>query len=316
MIIGYDKGHPINAGAKGLLNETGENRPLGDLCIKKLRDKGHTVIDCSVNDNYNVDQSLEQIKAKANAQYLDVFISLHFNAYNGSADGTETFTTSTSSAKAIAKRVNDKVAAAGNFKNRGLKTANYSVLTCKAPALLLEVCFVDSKVDKAKYDAVSYEALANAICEGLTGESFKDEPKIEIPSDFDPVQYLLNNTDVIPHVNGNSSFNAKDHYERNGKKEGRTWTSDIQYLIDYPDVLNHVNECSKYTAEMHYIRHGKAEGRSYKKPVVIDKPVTTDSEVFYRVVIASVKNKDGANKIKEEAIAKGFKDAFLVAFTK
>lgn len=170
MIIGIDMGHPINAGASNLLNETTENRKIGNKVIELLKAKGHTVINCTVDQNVN---ELAQRVAKANAQKLDVFVSIHLNA--GGGHGTETYIYNGSyngkeNNRAIAKAVNDKIVSCCNFRNRGVKEANYYVLReTVAPAILIEVCFVDSSEDKGKLNT---DKVAAAICEGLTGQSY------------------------------------------------------------------------------------------------------------------------------------------------
>lgn len=170
MIIGIDMGHPINAGASNLLNETTENRKIGTKVIELLKSKGHTVVNCTVDQNVN---ELAQRVAKANAQKLDVFVSIHLNA--GGGHGTETYIYNESyngkeNNRAIAKSVNDKIVNSCNFRNRGVKEGNYYVLReTIAPAILIEVCFVDSAEDKGKLNT---DKVAIAICEGLTGQSY------------------------------------------------------------------------------------------------------------------------------------------------
>lgn len=180
MIIGIDMGHPINAGASNLLNETTENRKIGTKVIELLKSKGHTVVNCTVDQNVN---ELSQRVAKANAQKLDVFVSIHLNA--GGGHGTETYIYNGSyngkeNNRAIAKAVNDKIVNSCNFRNRGVKEANYYVLReTVAPAILIEVCFVDSAEDKGKLNT---DKVAIAICEGLTGQSYNQTATTPGPS--------------------------------------------------------------------------------------------------------------------------------------
>lgn len=175
MIIGIDKGHAINGsrGASGLLDEVIENRKIGNRLIEMLREKGHTVVDCS-NDTANTsDIQLAGIKQKANAQKLDLFVSIHLNA--GGGHGTETYIYNGSyngkqANKDKAKAINDAVVNSCNFRNRGVKEANYYVLReTVAPAVLIEVCFVDSAEDKQKLNT---EAVARAIFKGITGVDY------------------------------------------------------------------------------------------------------------------------------------------------
>lgn len=173
MIIGIDKGHAIKGavGAVGILNEVTENRAVGNKLIAMLKEHGHTVVDCSVDECYDADTQLAGIVKKANAQKLDLFVSIHFNSFSKeSANGTETYTTSTSGAKAVAKRINDEVVASCGFYNRGLKEASYYVLrNTSAPALLVEVCFITNAGDCNKYNA---DKVAKAIFKGITGVAY------------------------------------------------------------------------------------------------------------------------------------------------
>lgn len=177
MIIGIDKGHAIKGvrGASGLLDEVNENRKVGNRLIEMLKAAGHKVVDCSVDESSNVNAQLRGIVEKANKQHLDIFVSLHFNS--GGGRGTETFTYLNTNKATVekAKKINDCIVASCNFINRGIKTANFYVLReTKAPAILVEICFVDSKEDKNKLNS---EAVAKALFKGITGADYKANDK-------------------------------------------------------------------------------------------------------------------------------------------
>ena len=188
MIIGIDKGHSTwdksPCGAVGLLNESKENRQVGDKVIQKLRALGHTVIDCSCNSASSVNEQLAAIVNKANAQKLDLFLSLHLNA--GGGTGAEIYTTNTSGAKEEAKRLIETYCKRTEFRNRGHKFSELYVLRhTNAPAMLLEMCFVDTESDFKKWNNLGVETIANVIIEGITGQvqsenkPVESEPKIE-----------------------------------------------------------------------------------------------------------------------------------------
>lgn len=167
MKIGIDLGHTLNGlgtGATGILKETDVNREVGKLVIKYLKDQNHTVIDCTVDRST---KDLADRVQKANAQPLDLFISIHLNAGGGS--GTETYVYSTSSkAYSYAKNIQSKIVSKCKFKDRGVKTANFYVLkNTISPALLLELFFIDTKADCDNYNP---DTLAKAIVEGITGK--------------------------------------------------------------------------------------------------------------------------------------------------
>ena len=208
MIIGVDKGHTVQnggvCGACGLLKESVENRPVGDKVIKKLRALGHTVIDCSCNSASNVDEQLAAIVKKANAQKLDLFLSLHLNA--GGGTGAEIYTTNTSGAKEEAKRLIETYCKRTGFRNRGHKYKELYVLRhTVAPAMLLEMAFVDTEADFKRWNDLGAELIANAIVEGITGQVVQEKP-VETPS---TTSYTVKITADVLNVRAGAGTNYK-----------------------------------------------------------------------------------------------------------
>lgn len=175
MIIQIDKGHAIDGvrGAKDILDEVNENRKIGDRLIEMLREKGHTVYDVSCDISDSVNGQLQAIVTKSKSMYADLFISIHLNA--GGGHGTETYTFSSSGvARDFATKINPEVVNSCGFRNRGLKTANFYVLReTICPAVLVEVCFVDSQEDVTKLNT---EAVAKALFKGITGQEYVINP--------------------------------------------------------------------------------------------------------------------------------------------
>ena len=171
MIFNVHGGHNrIVPGASGCFSEVEEDRKVKDLVIGKLRSLGHTVYDCTDEVGETQSQNLSNIVAKCNAHNVDIDLSIHFNAFNGSASGTEAYTyDNLGSAYKTATALVNAISELG-FKNRGAKVnKNYYVVRCtKAPAILLECCFCDNTEDAGKYNA---ESMANAIVKGLTGQT-------------------------------------------------------------------------------------------------------------------------------------------------
>lgn len=175
MIIGIDMGHSISgagSGAVGIVKEVTYNRLAGKRLMEMLKEKGHTVIDCTVDYADSTSKQLTGITNKANAQKLDVFVSLHLNA--GKGNGTETYIHPNTGAsnKTMAKRVNDKIVSILGYKDRGVKThTNLWVLNnTKAPAMLVELCFCDNQSDIDKWNT---EKMAQALFEGITNTSYR-----------------------------------------------------------------------------------------------------------------------------------------------
>lgn len=185
MKIGIDMGHTLSGagtGAVGVVKETDKNREAGKRLMAMLREKGHTVIDCTVDKSSN---DLADRVRKANAQSLDLFISLHLNAFNGSADGVETYIYSGSfngkeANRAKAQTIQSALVAATGWRDRKVKENNYYVLReTVAPAVLVELGFCDSKVDMGKWNT---EKIAAALFKGITGSEYKAQAPTPSPS--------------------------------------------------------------------------------------------------------------------------------------
>lgn len=169
MKVAVDMGHcPKSTGAVGYLNELDEDRKIGRALIAELKARGHGVVDVTPADS--AAESLSGRAQRANAAGADFFASIHLNA--GGGTGTEVYTTSGGGAKAQAAATSAAVAEVLGLKNRGRKTANYTVLVkTNMPAMLVEVCFVDTSKDAEAYRATTPEKIAAAIADGILGES-------------------------------------------------------------------------------------------------------------------------------------------------
>lgn len=175
MKFGIDIGHncPPDTGAVGVggKREDDLTKAVGTLLMKKLAAAGHSVINCTPTSAVSLGDSLRKRVDKANANNVDVFVSIHFNAFNGKANGSEVFAISNTS-KAIARSVLNEIMKLG-FQSRGVKSMPFFVIkNTQMPAILVECCFCDSKKDMDRFDA---EEVAEAIKGGLIGESKEDE---------------------------------------------------------------------------------------------------------------------------------------------
>lgn len=189
MKIGIDMGHTLSGegtGSQGCgYKEQNLTRELGKIVIEMLKKEGHTIYDCTVDKSSNNAQQLIDRVNKANKQPLDLFVSIHFNACvndvkgDGRTTGTEVLLHSMSSkAKPYAERIVKKIANVG-LKNRGVKTHNAYVLKhTKAPALLIETCFIDDRDDMNVY-LKSPRKVAKAIVEGILDKTITDV--VEMP---------------------------------------------------------------------------------------------------------------------------------------
>lgn len=164
-------GHTLQGkgtGAVGFLNESKENRAVVVHVIKLLKQLGHSVIDCTIDksDNY-----LKDAVAAANKHKADLAVSIHFNcSSDSSANGVETlvYNSNNDYINKYANAINKEIAALG-YRNRGIKQRQdlYWLKNTTSKAILIECCFVSSKADSDKYNAVK---MAEAIVKGLVGK--------------------------------------------------------------------------------------------------------------------------------------------------
>lgn len=187
MIINVHAGHnpdgKVACGAVGLIKESTEARRVKDEVIRQLRQLGHTVYDCTVNDGTSASDILKKIVSKCNAHKVDLDVSIHFNsaaglAEDGNTTGTEVLVYSGySNASPAAEAVCKAIATLG-FKNRGVKFRPdlYFLKKTVAPAMLIECCFVNDKDDTNLYD---YYKMAKAIVKGITGTEYVEEEEYE-----------------------------------------------------------------------------------------------------------------------------------------
>ena len=164
-----DCGHTLSGGDTGAMGcgklEQNLTREVGSKVIAKLQALGHTVVNCTVDYASTLNESLSARVNKANNAGGDLYVCIHFNAYNGQSYGTEVFTYK-GKELTQARNVLNNICALG-YTNRGIKSANLYVINhTNMAAMLIECCFIDNASDMSKYNA---ENFANAIVKGLVG---------------------------------------------------------------------------------------------------------------------------------------------------
>jgi N-acetylmuramoyl-L-alanine amidase len=224
MRYGIDIGHncPPDTGARGIKVEDNLTLDVGNRVISKLKALGHEVISCKPDRADSVKDSLSQRCNKANASKVEVFVSIHFNAFNGQANGTEVFAGSDTSRK-IAKPVLDEIIKLGFF-SRGVKSGSHLFVlrNTNMPAILVECCFIDSQKDMNLFNS---EATANAIVKGLTGKI----PTTPVPSVPDEEQNV--DTSVL---RLQKSLNRLKITDKNGKPlvENSQLNTETKFVIE------------------------------------------------------------------------------------
>nr|DAP71704.1 MAG TPA: Cell wall hydrolase autolysin [Caudoviricetes sp.] len=172
MKIAIAGGHSAAArGASGYIDEYEKDRAYVAKLIPALEAAGHTVVDCS-NEAMSVNGELYAEVSKANESDADYFLAVHFNA--GGGTGTECWYYSGNEAGyELADTMSSNVAGALGLCNRGAKstTSLYVIRRTNMPAVLLEVCFVDTYQDAQAWWDTPWEPLIDAVVKAFDGVS-------------------------------------------------------------------------------------------------------------------------------------------------
>jgi N-acetylmuramoyl-L-alanine amidase len=156
-------------GASGILDEVDEARRVVDCVAGALRARSVSVKTFHDNTSHDQNTNLNTIVNYHNAQARDLDVSVHFNAYEQVSKpmGVEVLYVTQS---ALASQMSTAIARCG-FINRGAKkrTDLFFLNNTEMPAILLEVCFVDSEADADIYNE-HFLDVCDAIADILGGE--------------------------------------------------------------------------------------------------------------------------------------------------
>jgi N-acetylmuramoyl-L-alanine amidase len=155
-------------GASGVLDEVNEARNVVDRLSDELHTRGVTVTVFHDNASTTQNENLNAIVNYHNAQERELDVSVHFNAYEPTDNpmGVEVLYYSQAE---LAEEVAVAISACG-FKDRGAKRRDdlFFLNSTSMPAILIEVCFVDSAADAELYKK-KFEELCSAIANVLGG---------------------------------------------------------------------------------------------------------------------------------------------------
>ena len=180
-MITHRRGHNFQSvGSRLLIKEEIEcdkiNKSLGkylDQLGEQHKDVSPGNMSSSKDLKYGVDMS--------NSLKADLFASIHMNSSTGEVKGALGCEVWVYSNKELiqAKRVCQELEKLG-FKNRGVKVnpEYYELKNTKCKAMIIEVCFVNSKTDVEIYNKVGYDAIGKAIAQGLTGKTISDNTNV------------------------------------------------------------------------------------------------------------------------------------------
>jgi N-acetylmuramoyl-L-alanine amidase len=171
-------------GASGYLDEVDEARRVVPRVAQNLRAMGVSCI--TFNDDVSTTQTenLNRIVAFHNSKTRDLDVSVHFNSFEttGTPMGTECLYVTQG---ALAQKVATMISEDSGLKNRGPKkrTDLFFLNKTVEPAILIEVCFVDSLADAGTYED-SFSEICAAIGEAISGVALPEpgpEPAPEPP---------------------------------------------------------------------------------------------------------------------------------------
>ena len=167
-------------GASGVLDEVDEARKVTEQVAGDLRARGAQVKTFHDDTSTSQSQNLSTIVNFHNKQDRQLDISVHFNAYieTNSPMGTECLFVSQ---ETLASKVSLAMSEAARFINRGAKLRSdlYFLNETDRPAILLEVCFVDSQKDAELYGKY-FTQLCAAIAETLSPDEGVPAPPFAV----------------------------------------------------------------------------------------------------------------------------------------
>ena len=182
MKIVISSGHGLHSpGARDIIDEVTEARRVTDRVAEFLRSAGVGTDVFHDNVTRPPNSTVNPIVAHHNGQTRNLDVSVHFNSVAGTRDagiGVETlYRTGNAETHALASRVSRAIAgASGLLLRRGDGTWARSDLgflnRTERPAILLEVCFVNSRTDVRLYRE-NFDAICRAIAETLAGRAIE-----------------------------------------------------------------------------------------------------------------------------------------------
>jgi len=158
-------GHDLGA-SRSLIYEKHLNLDVARRLERTLQESGFRTVLTRGNDEFI---PLTTRSAMANKYRNAIFVSIHFNwSWKSQVTGIETFYRSSSS-RSLADYIHKQVIQQIGCTNRGVKTANFSVLrNTRHTAVLVEGGFVSNKGERSSMLDPHYrQVLADSIARGI-----------------------------------------------------------------------------------------------------------------------------------------------------
>jgi len=224
-------------GASGVLDEVDEARRVVDLLASML---GADVVTFHDDVSTSQNENLNRIVDWHNDQERDLDISVHFNAFEDTDKpmGCEVLYVTQFD---LAEAVSEAMAEAGGLINRGPKqrTDLFFLNNTEKPSILIEVVFVDSEHDAARYND-EFEAICAAIGGTISGLPIEDEADVEIDVEETPEVDLSGDNAVV--INGSVEGDVRVVINGSVLREGRKDRNvvDLQITL-HGDVTLRIN---------------------------------------------------------------------------
>jgi hypothetical protein len=181
--IAISSGHGLHVrgASSDMLDEVDEARRTVDALVEELKTRGVEVVSFHDDVSASQNENLDRIVGWHNDQTRELDISVHFNAYEqcDKPMGTEVLYVTQAQ---LADQMSAVISDAGGFIDRGPKknTGLAFLNGTDMPAILLEVCFVDSTTDVDTYD-VNFHNIVDAIASLLSGKASGGEKPAKPP---------------------------------------------------------------------------------------------------------------------------------------
>jgi len=216
------------------LDEVDEARAVVNKVAELLHNGGVDVVVFHDNVSTTQSENLNRIVEFHNAQGShDLDVSVHFNAYDGNAHGTECLYVTQDQ---LAGHVSAAISDAGGFVNRGAKyRSDLAFLNgTNEPAILIETCFCDNTGDSNLYHQ-HFDAICEAIAETISGEQLGGGDRPERP-DLPERPERPPSTDALFYAQGRCSWFGGPDDHGVSASEGLAFFYDV---ADAPHVLLH-----------------------------------------------------------------------------
>lgn len=170
-----DPGHGgSDPGASG--NGLKEKEVVLEIAKKLGRLLSNNGIEVNYSREDDIYVDLSERARQANEWGADLFVSIHTNAFDGSAYGTECYThpNDTAATKQLSRNVANTLSSRLNIYNRGHKEADFAVLRLSSmPAILIETAFIDNS-SEANLLKNKRDDIAKAIYIAITGATIEN----------------------------------------------------------------------------------------------------------------------------------------------